>query len=584
VSTSPLNSACISINSYYSGEVEDYTVNIIPNIYPPMVAFTSPNTNPCNNIVSFVDGSFRNPQTWFWQFGDGSVSYLQNPNHQYINSGTYSVSLKTCNTNGCDSITKSNFVTINSNSVCSYCTPTSQSFFSIYAPIDDVKFNSINNTTGHASNIQYTDYSNLSTSVEIGKTYNLEINSSQNNYQYYYAWIDYNRDGNFDNSEQICSTYTNYINIPITISSNSMLGKTKMRIKTSYYYLSNTSLACADLEYGEVEDYVIEILKGTLKPNVNFTTNSSFNCTGEVYFEDLTTIQPTSWYWDFGDGNTSNSQSPFHKYLSPGQYDVTLKACNSNGCNTKKKLKYIVYTTNCMCIPSANSNFSYINTVNVGAGIGNTSTNNINGYQDFKTIQMDMYESNIYNVNISCSSIGSISGYLYTSVFIDLNRDNDLSTDELVFNTSSYNYGFNSSTYLEGNFTMPKLSNYGPTLMRIIATDDYNTSIDPCVVNANGEIEDYTVNLLKLKNTRNDIFVYPNPSSGKFTFYYEMFNIEDVNVKLVDISGHLILENNYSQASEIYENIDISAYNDGLYLLILTTPTTKNSFKVYKKD
>jgi len=41
----------------------------------------------------FYDNSTGYPDTWNWQFGDGSTSYLQNPTFQYQESGTYEVCL-----------------------------------------------------------------------------------------------------------------------------------------------------------------------------------------------------------------------------------------------------------------------------------------------------------------------------------------------------------------------------------------------------------------------------------------------------------------------------------------------------------
>lgn len=40
----------------------------------------------------------------------------------------------------------------------------------------------------------------------------------------------------------------------------------------------------------------------------------------------------TGWEWDFGDGNTSNSQSPAHTYTSEGTYDVQLIVTDDGGC------------------------------------------------------------------------------------------------------------------------------------------------------------------------------------------------------------------------------------------------------------
>jgi PKD repeat protein len=50
-----------------------------------------------------------------------------------------------------------------------------------------------------------------------------------------------------------------------------------------------------------------------------------------VSFSDQTTLLPTSWNWDFGDGTTSTSQNPIHTYDFPGTYTVCLIV--NNGCS-----------------------------------------------------------------------------------------------------------------------------------------------------------------------------------------------------------------------------------------------------------
>jgi PKD repeat protein len=43
--------------------------------------------------VQFFDSATVNPTAWDWSFGDGGVSTLQNPSHEYTTPGAYDVSL-----------------------------------------------------------------------------------------------------------------------------------------------------------------------------------------------------------------------------------------------------------------------------------------------------------------------------------------------------------------------------------------------------------------------------------------------------------------------------------------------------------
>ncbi len=63
-----------------------------------------------------------------------------------------------------------------------------------------------------------------------------------------------------------------------------------------------------------------------------------------VQFTDSSTGSPTSWSWNFGDGGTSNAQSPSHTYSVPGVYTVSLTATNASGSDAEVKNNYITVT------------------------------------------------------------------------------------------------------------------------------------------------------------------------------------------------------------------------------------------------
>jgi PKD repeat protein len=65
------------------------------------------------------------------------------------------------------------------------------------------------------------------------------------------------------------------------------------------------------------------------KPMAAFTATNSD--TLSVDFTDQSTGNPSTWNWDFGDGNSSQVQNPTHTYASGGSYVVTLTAGNTCG-------------------------------------------------------------------------------------------------------------------------------------------------------------------------------------------------------------------------------------------------------------
>ncbi|MBS1509873.1 MAG: PKD domain-containing protein [Bacteroidetes bacterium] len=72
-------------------------------------------------------------------------------------------------------------------------------------------------------------------------------------------------------------------------------------------------------------------LTGCFPLPVNFTDQSVPN-SGTI----------NSWLWDFGDGNSSAIQNPSHTYTGSGNFNVTLRITNSNGCTkTLSKSQYV---------------------------------------------------------------------------------------------------------------------------------------------------------------------------------------------------------------------------------------------------
>jgi len=63
-----------------------------------------------------------------------------------------------------------------------------------------------------------------------------------------------------------------------------------------------------------------------------------------VDFSDLSTNDPTTWVWDYGDGGTSTDQNPTYTYDTHGTYTVSLTVTNTGGSDTETKTDYIIVT------------------------------------------------------------------------------------------------------------------------------------------------------------------------------------------------------------------------------------------------
>ncbi|MGB0932305.1 MAG: PKD domain-containing protein, partial [Chitinophagales bacterium] len=84
------------------------TLEVLAN---PVAFFEQVGNVSCEGSVEFRDQSINHPDTWEWDFGDGTmISNEQNPTHQFAAKGDYMVSLKVCKDGVCDETTQNIFI------------------------------------------------------------------------------------------------------------------------------------------------------------------------------------------------------------------------------------------------------------------------------------------------------------------------------------------------------------------------------------------------------------------------------------------------------------------------------------------
>ncbi len=151
-----------------------------------------------------------------------------------------------------------------------YCTPTYTTGTAEGDYINGVTVNTINNvgTGGAITGTGYSNYTFLSTDLEIGLSYTMTCNNNPSWSQTYTAWIDYNQNNVFETTEVLGNLSLSAGatgSFTFTVPGGIPAGPTRMRVRCIYPSGLATPLdPCASATYGEAEDYTVNILGGAM--------------------------------------------------------------------------------------------------------------------------------------------------------------------------------------------------------------------------------------------------------------------------------------------------------------------------------
>ncbi|GAA4271608.1 hypothetical protein GCM10022258_09020 [Aquimarina gracilis] len=148
----------------------------------------------------------------------------------------------------------------------SYCTSQGNNINFEY--IDLVSLNDLNNPSTASSG--YTDYTGLPAAIVPygSNSITLSVGFTNSSYtEYWGVWIDYDKNGTFEASEQIVSASTTSSanqSYNFTVPGTALDGETRMRVSMKYNAAPDP---CETFTYGEVEDYTVNIGGVVFKQN-----------------------------------------------------------------------------------------------------------------------------------------------------------------------------------------------------------------------------------------------------------------------------------------------------------------------------
>ena len=294
---------------------------------PPVADFSISDSVFCNvpALVNFTNTSYYS-NSYFWDFGDGNTSNSSNPTHTYLNYGTYTVKLVATGPLGVDSVVYSSIINIDPGNPCIITLPNSgqgTTQYSCNGTLYDVGGPNGNYYDQNDSWITISPPGSNQVTLNF-ISFDIEAPSSSTYCNWDYLEIFDGPDTNSPSLGQYCNVLTGS---PGTISSSNG---------------SITVLLHADQAVnGTGFEASWTCSFPSAPPLISISVTDTLSCNGTIGFSDLSTNGPTSWLWDFGDGNTSNLQNPTHTYLSGGIYTITLIAANQFGSDTLTLINYI---------------------------------------------------------------------------------------------------------------------------------------------------------------------------------------------------------------------------------------------------
>jgi len=267
-------------NALGCSDTKTETITAYPQLQPSFTVTPRSQILP-NSTVTIMDTSPANNWNYRWDFGDGNFSTDPNlSSYDYGTFGEYVITLEVTDPN-------TNCIGIARDTIEIIAIP----------PVVDFLYDATDGCAPHTVN-----FTNMSQYASPG-TFNWDFG-----------------DG-IGTSRQQNPTYTYY--------------------DPGVYTVSLSASNELDTTVVETKQFIIEVFP---------LARANFDIRPEVVFlpgEEIRAINRSeggeSYFWDFGDGNTSTDFEPTHRYERAGEYDVTLIVTNQYGCNDTLTIEKAVF-------------------------------------------------------------------------------------------------------------------------------------------------------------------------------------------------------------------------------------------------
>lgn len=278
--------------TYPGGGTHTTTKTNYIRVSPPVAEFSAtPTSGTAPLTVSFTDLSTGAKDEWLWDFGDGTTSTEQNPQHEYTQLGVFTVTLEVSGPGGTSTKTKTNLILVPGIRVT---TPDGGEDYS----------------AGQTITVNWEFFGNVGSRVRIDllKAGAVAATISTG------APIGSGGVGSYSYAIPVSRTPGSDYRVRVTSTTSTLYGDT-----SNNFFTINPP--------APVVSFRGTPLSGTAPLTVSFSNTT----TGTV----------NAWLWDFGDQTGETAKAPAHTYTQAGTYTVSLTATGPGGSRTSTRTAYV---------------------------------------------------------------------------------------------------------------------------------------------------------------------------------------------------------------------------------------------------
>jgi PKD repeat protein len=339
-----------------------------------------------------------------------------------------------------------------------------------------------------------------------------------------------------------------------------------------------------------------------------------------IHFIDLSTGNPTSYSWNFGDGNTSTVKNPTHSYTTSGTFTVTLNISGSN-CQSTSTQNVVIsgsstsYTLSGSVKDSLNQPKAFCGLIlfdlqgipmksAMTSGNGtytiygvNTGSYKLQAFPDSNILPNQSYaptyygnttiwanattvqvNSNMSQLDIQLLPFGSVSGNGTISGNVGNGVKSGLPNVLVNLLDNNLNPLKSTITDVNGDYSFANLA-MGDYKIWVEIPGKTTTPISVTLTtsNSNSQTNDFVVsgNTVVPKTTGIDaaitdmkVSLYPNPAENQLFVRVKQSSTSAIQINVFDLSGKLVLSklHNSSSNNEVIP-LNISTLESGSYII-----------------